>query len=70
MPMTPGVRCPMCGHVTPKPRGRDFITCTCGLRLVNQTTRASGHARAQTLFACLAIISMLTAAADLVRRLR
>lgn len=65
-----GVRCPQCGHLTPAPRGRDFITCTCGLRLANQTPAADRPARGQTLFALLALACMLTAAVDLLRRLR
>lgn len=70
MPTTPGVRCPMCGHVTPNPRGREFITCTCGLRLVNQhSAAAGGRARAHTLFAFLAVACIVTAAIDLVRRM-
>jgi hypothetical protein len=65
-----GVRCPMCGHLTPLPCGRDFITCTCGLRLETRAPAAGRGARGQALFAFLALVCMLTAAVDLVRRLR
>jgi hypothetical protein len=65
-----GVRCPMCGHLTPISRGRDFITCTCGLRLSNQTAPAHRPPRGQALFAFLAVACMLTAAVDLVRHWR
>ena len=68
MKSTQRVRCPRCGHVTPRPTGRDHMTCACGLRLVIQEP-AAGRAHAQALFAFLAIACMLTAAADLVRRL-
>jgi hypothetical protein len=44
------------------------MTCTCGLRLVIQEP-GTGRSHAQALFAFLAIACMLTAAADLVRRL-
>jgi hypothetical protein len=69
MSTTSGVRCPMCGHLSPRPRGRGFVTCACGLRLVNQTPTAKRPLRAQTLFALLAVACMITATADLVRRL-
>jgi hypothetical protein len=60
----------MCGHLTPLPRGRDFITCACGLRLSTPTSTAGRGAPVQALFAFLALACMLTAAVDLVRRLR
>jgi hypothetical protein len=59
----------MCGHLNPAPRGRDFVTCNCGLRLsgpapARRTSAASGW------FAFLTVACILTAAVDLVRRLR
>lgn len=60
----------MCGHLTPLTRGRDFITCTCGLRLETRATAADRGAQGQALFAFLALACMLTAAVDMVRRLR
>ena len=60
----------MCGHLTPVSRGREFITCTCGLRLSNQTSPTDRTSRGQTLFAFLTLACVLTAAVDLVRRWR
>ena len=63
------VRCPLCGHLTPVGKGRDFITCTCGLLLATQPPPAPRPARGKRLFVVLAVGCMLTAAVDLFRRL-
>jgi hypothetical protein len=44
------VRCPLCGHQTPVRKGRDFITCTCGLLLATQPPPAPKPARKKRLF--------------------
>ena len=69
MPTPHGLRCPLCGHLTPVPKGRDFITCRCGLRLANTTPADAKPARGQALFGFLTVMCILTATADLMRRL-
>jgi hypothetical protein len=66
-----GLRCPFCGHLTPIPKGRDFITCTCGLKIANGVppVRKSGSGSGRRLFAFLTVACIVTAAVDLVRRL-
>jgi hypothetical protein len=63
------VRCPLCGHVTPHPASREFIICTCGLRVACERLPSSSGARLQAVFGLLALVALLGAAADLLRRL-
>jgi hypothetical protein len=61
------VRCPMCGHETPRPARRDFLICTCGLRLACGRAPDDRRHRAGTVFALLALVAMVGAAVDLLR---
>lgn len=62
------VRCPMCGHETPRTSGREFIVCTCGLRVACGAPPATGGGRTETVFATLALFALVGAAFDLLRR--
>ena len=67
---TRAVRCPVCGNLSPAPRGRDFLTCRCGMRLACTSSAAAPPARAQTMLAVLAVASVLLAGVEVIRRLR
>jgi hypothetical protein len=64
------VRCPMCGHLSPAPTGRDFLTCTCGLRLASESGPSTRSSRAKAVFGLFALASLFAAATDLYRRLQ
>lgn len=64
------VRCPICGNLSPAPRGRDFLTCACGLRIDCSGYATASTSRAQALFAVAAVASVLLLGVELIRRLR
>ena len=64
------IRCPLCGHDSPRPASRDFLICTCGLRLACEPDSAGKASRVHAAFAALALASLVTAAVDLLRHIR
>ena len=67
---TRAIRCPVCANLSPVPRGRDFLTCRCGMRLDCSAFAGAPPARSQAIFAVMAVVSVLLAGVDLIRRLR
>jgi len=58
----------MCGHETPRPNGRDFITCTCGLRVSCGRAAVPSRQGTETVFGLLAVVAIVGATLDLLRR--
>lgn len=67
MSATSRILCPHCAHETPRPSGREFVICTCGLRL-SIGPAADPRRRPEVLLGGLALLAMAAAAFDLVRR--
>jgi hypothetical protein len=63
------IRCPLCAHETPRPSSRDFVICTCGLRLYAGRPRDARKRAPEVLLGSLAVLAMIGAAVDLVRRI-
>lgn len=69
MSATSRIRCPLCAHESPRPSGREFVICTCGLRLFCGRTPDARRRRPELLLGSLALLAMAGAAFDLVRRI-